>query len=99
MGKIFNALEKYNKERRVTTRHQKLKPGDYKALLQYDRATGKLDLKHSLVIQDPGTIDRLVTYRLIEADGSLTPAGKAKYAELNGPEPKIAVNQPASSAA
>jgi len=31
---------------------------------------------------------------LIEADGSLTPAGKAKYAELNGPEPKSAVSDP-----
>ena len=37
-----------------------------------------------------------MTYRLIEADGSLTPAGKAKYAELNGPETKSAVSQPVS---
>jgi len=94
VGKIFNALEKYKKERRATTRPQKLKPADYKTLLQYDRATGKLDLKHPLVTQDPGTVDRLMTYRLIEADGSLTPAGKAKYAELNGPEPKSSVSEP-----
>ena len=94
MGKIFNALEKYKKERRATTRPQKLKTSDYEALLQYDVATGKLDLKHPLVIQDPGTVDRLMTYRLIEADGSLTPAGKAKYAELNGPEPKSSVSEP-----
>ena len=91
MGKIFNALEKYKKERGATERPGKLKPADYEALLQYDWATGKLDLKHPLVIQDPGTVQRLMTYRLIEADGSLTPAGKAKYAELNGPEPKSAV--------
>jgi protein-tyrosine kinase len=94
VGKIFNALEKYKKERRATTRPQKLKPSDYEALLQYDWAAGKLDLKHPLVIQDPGTVDRLMTYRLIEADGSLTPAGKAKYAELNGPEPKSSVSEP-----
>jgi len=94
VGKIFNALEKYKKERRATTRPQKLKPADYESLLQYDRATGKLDLKHPLVTQDPGTVDRLMTYRLIEADGSLTPAGKAKYAELNGPEPKSSVSEP-----
>ena len=81
MGKIFNALEKYKKERRVATRPQKLKPADYEALLQYDWATGKLDLKHPLVIHDPGTFQRLLTFRLIEADGSLTPAGKAQYAE------------------
>jgi len=94
VGKIFNALQKYKKERRATTRPQKLKPSDYEALLQYDGATGKLDLKHPLVTQDPGTVDRLMTYRLIEADGSLTPAGKAKYAELNGPEPKSSVREP-----
>ena len=94
MGKIFDALEKYKKERKANGRPGRLKPGDYEALLQYDWATGKLDLKHPLVNQDPGTIDRLLTYRLIEADGSLTPAGKAKYAELNGPEPKSAVSEP-----
>ena len=94
MGKIFNALEKYKKERGTTTRPGKLKPADYEALLQYDWATGKLDLKHPLVLQDPGTVQRLMTYRLIDADGSLTPAGKAKYAELNSPEPKSAVSEP-----
>ena len=95
MGKIFNALEKYKKEKRATRHTEKLKPGDYEALLQYDRAAGRLDLKHPLVIHDPGTVKRLLTFRLIEADGSLTPAGKAKYAELNAPEPKTAVSQPA----
>jgi len=94
VGKIFNALEKYKKERKTTTRPGKLKPGDYEALLQYDRAAGKLDLKHPLGIHDPGTVKRLLTFRLIEADGSLTPAGKGKYAELNGPEPKAAVGKP-----
>jgi len=93
VGKIFNALEKYKKERKATTRPQKLKPGDYEALLQYDWAAGKLDLEHPLVIQDRGTVQRLMTYRLIESDGSLTPAGKAKYAELNGPEPKSTVSE------
>ena len=93
MGKIFNALEKYKKERGPTRRPQKLKPVDYDALLRYDSSTGKLDLKHPLVIQDPETVQRLMTYRLIEADGSLTPAGRAKYAELNGSEPKTAVSQ------
>jgi len=94
VGKIFNALEKYKKERGAARRPEKLKPADYEALLQYDWGTGKLDLKHPLVMQDPGTVQRLMTFRLIEADGSLTPAGKAKYAELNGPEPKSAVSEP-----
>jgi len=92
VGKIFNALEKYKKERRATTRPEKLKPADYEALLQYDRATGKMDLNHPLVKGDPGTVQRLLTYRLIEADGSLTPAGKAKYAELNGPQGRSTVS-------
>ena len=99
MGKIFNALEKYKKERKANTQPQKLKPCDYEALLQYDWATGKLDLEHPLVIQDQGTVQRLITFRLIESDGSLTPAGKAKYAELNGPDPKTAVSQPVSAPA
>ena len=94
MGKIFNALEKYKKERKTTTRPGKLKPADYEALLQYDWATGKLDLKHPLVVQDPGTVQRLMTFRLIETDGSLTPAGKAKYAELNGPDPEKEIRRP-----
>jgi exopolysaccharide/PEP-CTERM locus tyrosine autokinase len=94
VGKIFNALEKYKKERKASGRPGRLKQGDYEALLQYDWATGKLDLKHPLVNQDPGTIDRLLTYRLIEADGSLTPAGKAKYAELNGPESQSTLSEP-----
>ncbi len=58
VGKIFNALEKYKKERRAATRPEKLKPADYEALLHCDRATGKLDLKHPLVNQDTG-IDKI----------------------------------------
>ena len=96
MGKIFNALEKYKKERSVIPGTEKLKQSDYEALFQYDRVTGKLDLKNPLVNRDPGTVKRLQTYRLIEADGSLTPAGKVKYAELFSPEPKTSVSEPDS---
>ena len=96
MGKIFNALEKYKKERSVIPGTEKLKQSDYEALFQYDRVTGKLDLNNPLVNRDPGTVKRLQTYRLIEADGSLTPAGKVKYAELFSPEPKTSVSEPDS---
>lgn len=96
MGKIFHALEKYKKERRATPGTEKLKQSDYDALFQYDRVTGKLDLNNPLVNRDSGTVKRLQTYRLIEADGSLTPAGKVKYAELFSPEPKTSVSEPDS---
>ena len=99
MGKIFNALEKYKKEKRATRHTEKLKPGDYQALLQYDSVSGKMDFKHPRVDQNPGTVERLMTYRLIEADGSLTPAGKAKYAELKGSEAKTADSAPVSEPA
>ena len=36
LGKIFNALEKYKKERKAIGRPGRLKPVDYEALLQYD---------------------------------------------------------------
>jgi exopolysaccharide/PEP-CTERM locus tyrosine autokinase len=93
MGKIFNALEKFKKERRATPEPEKLRHSDYEALMHFDEITGKLDLEHPSVKQDPGTVDRLLTYRLIEADCSLTPAGRNKCAELKGLEPKIPISQ------
>ena len=42
MGKIFNALEKSEKERLIKSEMHRLKKADYMALLKYDRATGKL---------------------------------------------------------
>jgi exopolysaccharide/PEP-CTERM locus tyrosine autokinase len=96
MGKIFNALEKYKKERSASPETEKLKQSDYEALLQYDRVTGKLDLNDPLFNRDPGIFKRLQTYRLIEADGSLTPAGKEKYAELFSLQPETPLIEPES---
>ena len=84
MGKIFNALEKFKKEQRGTPGTEKLRPTDYEALVHLDETTGKLDLEHPAVTRDPGTVDRLLAYCLIEADCSLTPAGREKSAELKG---------------
>ena len=96
MGKIFDALGRHKKERKITTPIQTLKTGDYQALLQSDLEAGWLDLKHPLVTQDPGTVDRLLMFRLIDSDGFLTPAGQAKYIELKSLKPKARVSKPIS---
>ena len=82
MGKIFNALEKYKKERDTGGQSGRITKADWDVLLQYDRQSGKLDVKDPAIVKSRETVKRLVTYRLIQADGTLTPAGRAKCAEL-----------------
>ena len=81
MGKIFDALEKFGKERGVTA-SDRIKDADYQALMQFDDATGKIDIEDPKIAKDPRVLKRLKTYRLINDDGTLTPAGRTKYEEL-----------------
>ena len=94
MGKIFDALEKFTKESGAP-RSDKLKNSDYEVLMQFDESTGKIDLAGAEVLKDARGIKRLMTYRLINDNGTLTPAGKAKYEEMKHkhqePEPTIPV--------
>ena len=81
MGKIFDALEKFSKERGGAV-SDRIKDSDYQALMQFDDATGKIDIEDPKIAQDPKILKRLKTYRLINDDGTLTPAGRAKYDEM-----------------
>ncbi|MCK5418374.1 MAG: polysaccharide biosynthesis tyrosine autokinase, partial [Desulfobacterales bacterium] len=81
MGKIFDALEKFSKERGHTV-SDRIKDSDYEALMQFDDATGKIDIRNPKIARDSIVLKRLKTYRLVNDDGTLTPAGRAKYEEL-----------------
>ena len=81
MGKIFDALEKFSKERGSAV-SDRIKDSDYEALMQFDDATGRIDIENPKVVKDPAVLKRLKTYRLINDDGTLTPAGRAKYEEM-----------------
>ena len=85
MGKIFDALEKFSKERGAAV-SDRIKDSDYEALMQFDDATGRIDIENPKVVKDPAVLKRLKTYRLINEDGTLTPAGRAKYEEMVGQE-------------
>ena len=81
MGKIFDALEKFGKERGGPVA-DRIKNSDYEALMQFDDATGKIDIRNPKIARDSIAFKRLMTYRLINDDGTLTPAGRAKYEEM-----------------
>ena len=81
MGKIFDALEKFSKERGGPV-SDRVKEADYEALMQFDEATGRIDVADPRIAKDSRVLKRLKTYRLINENGSLTPAGRAKYEEM-----------------
>ncbi len=81
MGKIFDALEKFSKERGAVVSNR-IKDSDYEVLMQFDKATGRIDTNDPKIAKDPRILQRLKTYRLINDDGSLTSAGKAKYQQM-----------------
>ena len=75
MGKIFDAFEKYEKERLMRTSVQRLRQADLNALLKYDRTIGKLDLFNPEIIKDPETPQRLLDNHLVFPNGKLSPKG------------------------
>jgi exopolysaccharide/PEP-CTERM locus tyrosine autokinase len=81
VGKIFDALEKFSKESGAS-RSDKIRNADYEVLMQFDESTGKIDIDNPQYLKDAKGIKRLMTYRLINDDGTLTPAGRAKYEEM-----------------
>jgi exopolysaccharide/PEP-CTERM locus tyrosine autokinase len=78
VGKIFDALEKFGKES-GPAKSDRIKNSDYDVLMQFDKSTGRIDMTSPAVLKDARGIKRLMTYRLINDDGTLTPAGRAKY--------------------
>jgi exopolysaccharide/PEP-CTERM locus tyrosine autokinase len=81
VGKIFDALEKFSKERGDPS-SSRLKDSDYEALMRFDDTTGRIEICDLSVARDRKIFKRLKTFRLINEDGTLTPAGRAKYDEL-----------------
>ena len=77
MGKIFDAFEKFEKERLVRASVLKLRKVDLNALLKYDRRIGKLDLFNTEIIKDPDTPQRLLDNNLVFPNGKLSPKGLA----------------------
>jgi hypothetical protein len=75
MGKFFNALEKFEKERLMRTSVLALRKADLEALLKYDRMTGKLDFFNPEIIKDPESPQRLMDNNLVYSDGRLSPKG------------------------
>jgi exopolysaccharide/PEP-CTERM locus tyrosine autokinase len=103
LGKIFSALEKFRKER-TSKVSGKLRNSDYDLLLRFDEKTGRLETDDPSAIRNSGSLNRLMTYRLIDAGGKLTPAGSAKYQELRRiykdrkPERPVASSRPKQQA-
>jgi exopolysaccharide/PEP-CTERM locus tyrosine autokinase len=81
VGKIFDALEKFSKEGGAP-KSDKIRNADYEVLRQFDESTGKIDIDDPEYLKDAEGIKRLMTYRLINDDGTLTLAGRAKYEEM-----------------
>jgi exopolysaccharide/PEP-CTERM locus tyrosine autokinase len=81
VGKIFDALEKFTKEA-GPPKSDKIRNSDYDVLMQFDLSTGKIDMADPEVLKDARGVKRLMTYRLINDDGTLTPAGRAKFEEM-----------------
>ena len=92
MGKIFEALEKFTKESGIS-RTDKIKQSDYQALMNFDETTGKIKIDSPGGTGDQKSLQRLMTYRLIRSNGTLTPAGRAKYAEIKSRHPDRKPNE------
>jgi protein-tyrosine kinase len=72
VGKIYNALERYRKERHVSAQAGRVTQADLAVLSQYDRESGELDLDG----RDPAAIRRLLDAGLLTHEGVVTRAGR-----------------------
>jgi protein-tyrosine kinase len=94
LGKIFNALEKFAKES-GNAKSNAGRKSYYDVLMQFDQATGKINIDNPEVAGDSTGLKRLMTYGLVRANGTLTPAGRAKYEEMKSrpekPQPSRAI--------
>jgi len=82
MGKLSDALK--NKEGGHTTAPTppRLKAEDWEALLRYSKRTGKLRIHSSKIMQDSGTLHRLLANKLVLPDGTLTRQAILKCEQL-----------------
>jgi len=82
VAKNSDALKTAENKRLASPTPPKLKAEDWEALRKYSKHTGKLRLRSSKIIQDPGTIHRLLANKLILPDGRLTRQAISKCEEL-----------------
>ena len=87
MGKIFSALEKFAKEG-GNAKSKAIRKSYYDVLMQFDQATGKIEIDQPEAAGDSTSLKRLMTYGLVRANGTLTPAGRAKYEEMKSKREK-----------
>ena len=91
MGKIANALDKYDQERQAA-RLPGLTRADRDALLSYNRKTGhilndetgsdRVAGRSEEALSNRGTLQRLLAHKLIFPGGKLTPKGLAECERL-----------------
>ena len=98
MGKISDALEKYRKLRSNLV-SGKLRSSDYTILLRFDEASGRLEESAALSKEDSASLQRLMTYRLVDSEGRLTPAGISRLQELHGGQKGFKPSSPEASGA
>jgi protein-tyrosine kinase len=100
LGKIFNALEKFAKEGgRAKTGANAIRKSYYEALMQFDETTGKINIDNPETAGPSTPLKTLMTYGLVRPNGTLTPAGKAKYREMKSPPEKTEPVRPAGAEA
>jgi exopolysaccharide/PEP-CTERM locus tyrosine autokinase len=91
-------MEKFAKEGgKAKTGSNAIRKSYYHALMQFDETTGKIKVDGPETGGVSTRFKSLVTYGLVRADGSLTPAGKAKYREMKSPPEKRKPSGPAGS--
>ena len=82
MGKISNALEKFQAEYHSAALSEPLQPQDIDALLNYNRHNGKLNIDSPSVVKDPASLTRLTAHKMIQPNGKLTKEGIRKCEEV-----------------
>lgn len=79
--KILRA-EKFKPKKRNKSQGTKsektLRKTDWEVLVQADSSSGKLNLKSTAALKDPGSLKRLLEVGMIEPDGQLTAKGRQK---------------------
>jgi hypothetical protein len=79
--KILRA-EKFKPRKRSKGQNTKsettLRKTDWEVLVQTDRSTGKLNLRSTAALKDPGSVKRLLEAGMIDPNGNLTAKGRKK---------------------
>jgi Mrp family chromosome partitioning ATPase len=78
------AVDKPDKPEKAFESPGLLNKADMDALLQHDPGTGKLDMRQTAILRDPGIIKRLLKNEMIDAEGKLSPKALVRCRVLTG---------------